>query len=82
MILSLLFMELCIVAAHQNRLDEAILIDDTMYSLTEKIHVRKMLQIYINFSFPSGVTAKIQIRQYVIFVAPRKFDTADILQIK
>ena len=41
-----------------------------------------MLQIYIKFSLLAGrwhiVTAKIKMRQYVIFIEPRKFDTADI----
>ena len=46
----LLSMELYSVAFHLNRLSEAILIDDTMYSL-----IRKMLQVYIKFSLLSGV---------------------------
>ena len=42
-------MKLFIVASHLNRLDEAILIDDTMYSSKEKF--RKMFQTYIRFCF-------------------------------
>ena len=41
-----------------------------------------MVQIYIKFSLLAGamdiMTAKINIRQYVIFIEPRKFDIADI----
>ena len=59
-----------------------ILIEDTMYSLIEKL--RKMLQIYIKFFYHLGswyiMTAKIQIRQDIdiIFIVPRKFDAADV----
>ena len=41
-----------------------------------------MLQINIKFSLLSGAMAyhdpKIKMRHYVIFIEPRKFDTADI----
>ena len=40
------------MASHLNRLDEAILIDDTMYCIKEK-NKKKMLKIYIKFSLLS-----------------------------
>ena len=65
------------MASHLNRLHEAILMNDTMYSLIE--FKKKLLHIYIKFSLLSGaMNAKIKMRLYVIFSKPRKCDTADI----
>ena len=69
-------MKLYSVAFHKNRLDEAILIDDTMYSLTGKCYkisllFETMVQMYI-------MNAKIKMRQYVIFIKSRNFNTAGI----
>ena len=72
--------ELYIEAAHKNSLHEANLIDATMYNVTEK--KERICQIYIKFCLFSEdmviMTAKIILRQNVIFNYPRNFDIADI----
>ena len=65
---------------YYNRLHEAIQIDVTMYSVLEKM--RKKIPIYKTFCLFSEdmvfMTAKFNLRQYVVFIKPRTFETADI----
>ena len=74
-------MKLYIVAFHQNRLDEAILIYAIMYSYIQE-QKKKLSQIYIKLFYyqqPCYLTiTKINMRQYVVFIKPPNFDTADI----
>ena len=68
------------MASYQSRLDEAILTDDIMYSRIENIRQNdtNLNQLFFNIWSHRIDTAKIKIRQYVIFIKPRKFDTAYI----
>ena len=71
-------MKVNIVATHKNRLTEAILIDDTMYSLTEKIKInRTNLHQNVFTIWSHVINAKIEMHQFVIFIKTQKFDTAD-----
>ena len=67
-------MKLYIVASYLNRLNEAILIDDTKYSLIEKKLRKKCYNFTSNFLYSLeqwlNMTAKIKIHQYVIFIEP------------
>lgn len=66
------------MSSDSNRLHGAILKDAAMDSKEES---RKMSQIYIKLYYKEPwyiLTAKIKIREYVIFIEPRRFDTASI----
>ena len=65
--------ELYIVAAHQNRLNEAILVDATMYSIIEKKkNITNLLDILFRF-WGHGIHGRQNKLIYVIFIKLRNF---------